>query len=266
MESPKEHNLNNLILKKVSGLAEKAVKIILEDKEVKHLQDYANVVSIKRLGFNDHGPVHMKQVALNALRMIDLLEESNVKFSLEKEEVGTIEDSKVAIVVAALLHDVGMSIGRDKHEQSSILLSVPIIERTLEEIYNDDLNKQVIVKSLILEAIIGHMGTQIISSLEAGLVLIADGCDMTKGRSRIPMLAQTSPKIGDIHKHSAASIEKVYISKGERRPIKITVNMSEAIGLFQIENVLFPKINSSPAKEYIELYAGVTDTDIRCYL
>ena len=32
--------------------------------------------------------------------------------------------------------------------------------------------------------------------------------------------------------------------------------MSESVGFFQVEEVLITKINSSPIKDYIELYAG----------
>ncbi len=36
--------------------------------------------------------------------------------------------------------------------------------------------------------------------------LIADGCDMERGRARIPMMLNTESRVGDIHKYSATSI------------------------------------------------------------
>ena len=119
---------------------------------------------------------------------------------------------------------------------------------------------------MALEGIIGHMGTRKVHSLEAGLILIADGCDMTKGRARIPMELSTKPSVGDIHKYSANSIEKVKIEQGSERPIKIEVKMSADVGFFQIEEVLLQKINSSPAKHLIELYAGVENCELKKYL
>lgn len=77
------------------------------------------------------------------------------------------------------------------------------------------------------------------------------------------MLIETGSQVGDIHKYSAASIEKVTIEEGSNKPVKITVSMSESVGLFQIEEVLFPKIDSSPMKKYIELYAAVTENTTR---
>ncbi len=102
--------------------------------------------------------------------------------------------------------------------------------------------------------------------MEAGLVLIADGCDMEKGRARIPMILHTASKVGDIHKYSASSIEKVRIEKGEKRPIKITVEMKASVGFFQVEEILIRKIESSPMKRYVELYAGVIGREMKCYL
>ena len=132
--------------------------------------------------------------------------------------------------------------------------------------YPDDIHKRVVIRSLALEGIVGHMASRKIHSVEAGIILLADGCDMEKGRARIPLSLNTEPKIGDIHKYSANSIEKVSIGKGEQKPIKITVEMSAEVGFFQVEEVLLPKVNSSPVKRYVELLAGVVDQDKKQYL
>jgi hypothetical protein len=42
--------------------------------------------------------------------------------------------------------------------------------------------------------------------------------------------------------------------------------MNASVGFFQIEEVFFPKINTSPVKPYIELFAGVTDREMLRYL
>ena len=42
--------------------------------------------------------------------------------------------------------------------------------------------------------------------------------------------------------------------------------MSAEVGFFQIEEVLLTKVNSSPAKQFIELYAGVTGEEKKRYL
>jgi len=266
MKSKKEIALERKIGKSLTGLQKKTAEILFNDIEIKHLQDYANTVSIKRLGFNDHGPVHMRKVALNAITMKKLLDEGGIPLTLEEEEIGTREDSGVALLLASFLHDVGMTVGRDKHENASAILAMPIINRILGELYPGDLEKRIIIRSLTIECILGHMATQKIHSKEAGIILIADGLDMEKGRARIPMLISTESKVGDIHKYSASAIQKVHIEKGEKKPIRITADMSDSVGFYQIEEVFFRKINSSPIKPYIELFAGVIGRDMKQYL
>ena len=268
MQSVKELSIESKIIKRLqnSPVCLKLVNYLFEDAELQEMQDYANNVSIKRLGYNDHGPVHMRQVCANAIKMLNILQSSGIQTSLEKEEVGTFEDSMCAVIIAGLMHDLGMMIGRQGHEERSVTLAKPIIERTVMYLFPDDLHRRTIVKSLAIEAIIGHMSSRKIHSIEAGVILIADGCDMTKGRARIPMAINTTPRVGDIHKYSANAITRIGIHHGERRPIRIDIEMTGDVGFFQIEEVLLTKIDSSPAKGYVELYAGVAGEQPKCYL
>ena len=265
-KSPKELSLEKKILGLVAGKPKRAAEIIFHDPEVDALQNYANTVSIGRLHYNDHGPVHMKKVAHNALILTELLKTAGIELTLGREESGSFEDSTVAVVTAALLHDVGMTIGREDHQNLGIMLAVPVIDRVLKKLYPEDLLKQVTIRSLVIECIIGHMGTHKIHSLEAGIILIADGCDMEKGRARIPMAMNTDSRVGDIHKYSSAAVTKVRIEKGKTKPIGITVLMTESVGFFQVEEVLFTKIAASSIKEYIELYAGIKGEELKRYL
>lgn len=250
------------------GLPLKVLNILISDEEIQAVQDYANNVSIVRLGFNDHGPVHMRTVCRNALKMLKILYLGGIKTNLEKEEAGTFADSVTAVILASFMHDFGMTIGRQDHELYSGILAYNQIERILQSVLpgKENLTRRVVIRSMALEGILGHMGTRKIHSIEAGLILIADGCDMTKGRARIPMEMNLKPTAGDIHKYSANSIEKVKILAGKEKPIKIEVHMSADVGFFQIEEVLLQKINCSPAKNLIELYAGVDGQELKKYL
>lgn len=268
MKSIKEVSIESKILRRLenSPTCLKLVNYLFADEELQEMQEYANSVSIRRLGYNDHGPVHMRQVAGNAIKMLNILQDAGIQTSLEREEIGTFEDSMCAVIIAGLMHDLGMMIGRQGHEEMSVILAQPLMERTLQHILPDDLHRRVIIKSLATEAIIGHMSSRKIHSIEAGIILIADGCDMTKGRARIPLSINTTPKVGDIHKYSANAINRIGIHHGDRKPIKIDIEMSAEVGFFQIEEVLISKIDSSPAKEYVELYAGVEGEERKCYL
>ena len=114
---------------------------LFADEELSELQDYCNNVSIRRLGFNDHGPVHMRQVAVNATRLLFLLRDAGLRTSLETEEYGTFEDSLCAVLLAGFCHDLGMSVGRQQHEDMSALYVLDASRRLLTEALPDDLKK-----------------------------------------------------------------------------------------------------------------------------
>lgn len=278
MKSPKELSIDKKITEALETLIGettekdmlplKAAEELMTDPEVEAVQNYSNDVSIMRLGFNDHGPVHMRTVCLNAILMLSILHKAGIKTSLQTEEAGTFADSVTGVVMASFLHDFGMSIGRQDHELYSVFLALPTIERILAKLIpgDENLTRRVVIRSIAMEGIVGHMGTRKIHSIEAGLILIADGCDMTKGRARIPMVLDNAPKVGDIHKYSANSIESVEISAGQQKPIRIQVTMSAEVGFFQIEEILLQKISCSPAKQYVELLAGVTGSEMKQYL
>ncbi|HHU37153.1 MAG TPA: phosphohydrolase [Treponema sp.] len=268
MKSPKERAIEKMIIDQlIEGTASyRIAELLMEDPEVQFMQEYANTVSIVRLGYNDHGPVHMRTVTRNAVAMVALLHTAGISLNIEKEKSGTLDDSLCAVILASFLHDLGMALGRQDHELHSITLGLPIIDKILAKVFPNNPEKRIIIRSVALEGIIGHMSNRQIYSIEAGIILVADGCDMEKGRARIPMVLNTEPRAGDIHKYSANSIEQVTIEPGKDKPIRISVEMSSDVGFFQIEEVFFPKLNMSPVKQYLELYAGIAGTELKKYL
>ncbi len=88
-------------------------------------------------------------------------------------------------------------------------------------------------------------------TLEASLVKVADGTDMTKGRGRTPY------EMGNVNIHcvSAMSIGEVEITKGREKPIGITINMTNSAGVFQVEEILYKKLTAGVAGEFIEVSA-----------
>ena len=268
MRSPKELNIDSKLIENIealglSGKALKCMKLLLANEEIQLSQEFANNVSIVRLGFNDHGPVHMKTVTQNAVIMLELLRKSGIKTTMETDNCGNFEDSLIAVMLSSMLHDIGMCMGRQNHEQHSTILAYPIIDKILREVYENNLHRIVVTRAVALEGIAGHMGTLSISSIEAGIIQIADGSDMTKGRARIPIAMAHPPRVGHIHQYSANTIEDVFIKAGNEKPIRIDINMSNEAGLFQVEEVLMHKIAGSTAKQFVELYATVQNEERR---
>ncbi len=254
--SHKREELERRILRALAGDALAVAEQVFADEEVQAMQEHANTVSIMRLGMNDHGPVHMRIAAMNALAMLELLVEGEVSLNLQTEAGLSPDDSRIAVFLAAMLHDVGMGVERDGHEEHSLLLAKPVVDRILEERMPGAWKRRAAVRAAVMEAIAGHMTNRKVSSIEAGLVLVGDGCDMEHGRSRIPEIVSPGPKVGDIHRYSASAVDKVDIRRGDDRPIRIEISLRENAGFFQVEQVLFPKVNASPVKPYIELVAG----------
>ena len=104
-----------------------------------------------------------------------------------------------------------------------------------------------------LHAIISHRSDGRPLTVEAGVVRVADALDMTKGRSRIPFEAGQV----DIHSLSAAAIDRVEISRGETKPIRIAVTMTNSAGIFQIDELLKDKLHGSGLEPYVEVEATV---------
>jgi len=225
------------------------VEVLENDEEVQSLLRMSNIMAVSRLGYNDHGPVHARIVAGAALEILYRLKENGIEPRALKD--GTAEnfnDVKTIVIAGALLHDIGNSIHRDNHEQIGALLAKDILDRLLQEIYGTKRRNHFLLRQEILHTIYATAYNAKCLTPEAGAVKIADGLDMSEGRARLPY------KMGkiDIHAVSALSIKEVYIEKGER-PIRIVVRASEMAGLFQVENVLLPKIRTSSIENVIEV-------------
>lgn len=210
----------------------------------------ANVNAVERLGMTDHGPVHVKIVMNIADKLLRMLVEHGVEPSLVKNYQMTVEDAEVVVVMAALLHDVGMSVHRADHEAFSLFIAQAKIRELLDGLY--DTATASILRSEILHAIIAHRSGGKPLTLEAGIVRVADALDMAKGRSRIPFATGSS----SIHSVSAAAIEAVHIEAGETKPVRIRIDLSNSAGIFQLDQLFREKLTGSGLEAYVELDAN----------
>ncbi|MBD3405510.1 MAG: HD domain-containing protein [Candidatus Lokiarchaeota archaeon] len=230
-----------------------------EDIEVQTLLEDSNRMAIDRLGYSDHGHIHSLIVTMNGMRLFRILTDV-VSPTIVQEETGTIEDAQLIVLLGCYLHDVGMSVHREGHHEFSVSIALPILNRILAKVYPKDLHKQVHVRGHVLHAIQAHDKVISPSTIEAGIVGIADALDMTKGRARIPFEAGSV----NIHSASAMAIERVTIHRGKDRTVRIEVSMSNASGIFQIQELLEKKIESAEQLTgHIELYAVMTGSEDR---
>jgi uncharacterized protein len=251
VEPPRGSRLPLVLPSRHNPSLQKIVDRINADADVYALWECANVNAVGRLGMSDHGPVHVHIVANIALKLLRLLEAAGIEASIVKDHGLTVEDAEVVVVIAALSHDLGMSVHRVDHEQYSLFIAQMKIREWLEGIY--DPRTAGIIRSEALHAIISHRSGGKPLTLEAGIVRVADALDMAKGRSRIPFEAGQI----NIHSLSAAAIDKVEISGGETKPINIVVKMTNSAGIFQLDELLKEKLNGSGLEAYVEVEATV---------
>ncbi|MBO3755354.1 MAG: HD domain-containing protein, partial [Candidatus Brockarchaeota archaeon] len=132
--------------------ARKIWELIKDDPEVNADWDMANYIAVSKLKYNDHGEVHAKIVAANALKMLRLLLENGVLTSVMKERAGEEDDAYLIVLTAALLHDIGNQVHRENHHVAGVYLAIPLLNRLLPEIYE---NKEVMyeIRAHILNCI-----------------------------------------------------------------------------------------------------------------
>jgi len=135
------------------------LNILERDEEVYYLLEQANKVMVVRMGFNDHGRVHSKIVALNALKMYSILEKKKIFWNIVHEEIGNSEDVRMALLLGSYIHDIGNSVSRDDHEILGAVLAHDIITRMLRRADpSASIGKIARMRSIIIEGILCHLG------------------------------------------------------------------------------------------------------------
>jgi metal-dependent HD superfamily phosphatase/phosphodiesterase len=227
------------------------VEQVNESDELYALWIATNVNAVERLAMSDHGPVHVQIAANSALRLLRLLIDAGVVPSVVADYDLEQADAEVVVCLAALLHDVGISIHRDGHEAFSLFIARPILRALLSSSYEGPTLE--ILISEILHAIIAHRSGGRPLTVEAGVLRIADALDMAQGRSRIPFRAGSV----SIHAVSAAAVEAVHIDRGEERAVTIRVNMTNSAGVFQVDQLLREKLRGSGLEEHLQVEAHI---------
>jgi len=219
-------------------------------ERLKTMWKAANVNSIDRLKYSDHGPVHVRIVANAALKMLRLLVEGHVVPSIVKDYHMTVDDAEVVVVLAAALHDIGMTVHRADHELFSVILAPQVLPELLADY---SVQEQTIMQAEIMHALPHYRKEWKPFTVEGGTVRIADALDMSHGRSRIPFEGGRV----DIHSVSAQAIDSVDIEKGHEKPVRIVVKMNNSAGIFQVDELLKPRVELSGLQDYIEIDAIV---------
>lgn len=233
-------------------------RLLEYDPEVQSYLRMGNIMAVKRLNYNDHGPVHAKIIAGSALEIFKLIS-SSAEPSSVTNGVCDYTGAKLIVLCGAYLHDLGNAVHRLNHELNALVLAAPILDRLVGRIYPEDPDLVFRLKSEILHAVYSSADEVQCLSVEAGVVTVADGTDMAGGRSREPYQGGKN----DIHSISALAINKVDIEKGENKPVSIKVYMDNPSGVFQIEEVMGKKLATSGVGDLVEVIAIMNGQEIK---
>jgi hypothetical protein len=225
------------------------------DPEIAAYHEAQNVNAVARKGYNDHGPKHVGIVRDRALRLYDLLKRGGVGFNGASQQGLDEADEAVIIAFAAMLHDIGHVVHRDQHAYYSIPLASDLLDRLLPEFY--DTADRVRMKGEILHAILCHHTEETPLTLEAGVLRVADGLDMEHGRSRIPY-ERGGRGINTI---SSQAITNVSLQPGDETPVLVEIKMTDAAGVFQVDELLKEKLLDSGLEQYVRIVALSTGDD-----
>jgi hypothetical protein len=233
------------------------LKTLQRDDEVATYLDAQNVNPVDRKGYNDHGAKHIEIVRNRALCLYELLKAGGVEFNGAAQQGLNEADESVIIALAATLHDIGHVVHRDDHPYYSIPLAADVLDRLLAEFDFYDAAEQVRMKGEVLHAILCHHTEETPLTTEAGVVRVADALDMERGRSRIPY-----EKGGrGINTISSRAIRKVSLQPGNGTPVMVEIEMTDAAGVYQVDELLKHKLHDSRIEEYVRIVALNTHSD-----
>lgn len=231
-------------------ILEEVVKQVNSNDEIKTLWKIMNVMAIDRLGMSDHGPTHFNIVANNGLKIIRILEKHKVEMSVVKDFGLTNNHAEVIVFLASIMHDLGISIHREGHEEFSLFIARDFLKEVLSFLSTEE---RMVVTSEVLHAIISHRAYGKPSTIEAGIMRIADAIDMGKGRSRITYGRGEV----NIYSESDLAISKVEILEGKEKPIEIRIHMTNPAGVFQVDDIMTEKLKGSNLEGYVVISAYI---------
>jgi hypothetical protein len=185
-------------------------------------------------------------VANAGLRLLRLLMEAGWPASLSAHHNLAREEAEVAVVLAAALHDLGLVAHYDRHAELGLGLVYHKARELLTGVYG--VRERTILTAEVLHCAATHFDELRALTLEASVLKIADGLDMTKGRSRAPSGA------GQLF---AATIEEVTLQRGDVRPVRIEIRMNSADGIYYANELLRPRLEHSTLVNAIEVVAQI---------
>jgi metal-dependent HD superfamily phosphatase/phosphodiesterase len=219
------------------------VERINADEELRQLWRCANLNAVERLGLSDHGETHVRIVANAGLRLLRLLMDAGQPASIVLHHGLTREDAELVVVLAAALHDLGLAVHYERHQELGLALIPAKARELLTGLY--PVRDRTTLIAEVMHAVVTHFNGLRCLTLEAGVLRIADALDMTKGRSR------------GLEKALTNGVEEVTLHRGTSRPVRVQLRVTQPAGLTHIEMLLRERLRTTPLIGQIEVFAQI---------
>jgi metal-dependent HD superfamily phosphatase/phosphodiesterase len=220
------------------------VERINADDELRQWWRCANVNAVDRLGMHDYGGVHIRIVANAGLRLLRLLRDAGQVAGVVAQYHLTWDDAEVVVVVAAALHDLGLTVRPQQPEAAGLALAALKARELLADVY--PLRPRAIILTETLHAMATLRNPAEAMTLEAGVLALADALDMADGRTRLPAEADAKP---------LPVIDEVLIRKGTHTPVRVEIRTRTADALTHAHNLLHDHLQHSPLAGLVEIAA-----------
>lgn len=218
------------------------VERIDADEELRQLWRSADVNAGARLGLGDHGETHVHIVANAGLRLLRLLLDAGHRSGLVDGHGLARPDAEVLVVLAAALHDLGLSVHPDDRGALGLVLAHARATSLLDGLY--PVRERTALVGEALHAISAHHHERRALTLEAGVLEIADVLDLSKGR-----LAGLEAAEG--------AVDAITITRGVERPVRIDLRLSHRAALPAVTTRLTARLDTSALVTALEFSAAV---------
>ena len=146
-----------LLREKVRGKErlEALLELLEGNEEVQDYLELCNEMVVKRLYYNDHGPMHARIVAGAALEIFDVLRSSGVRFSTVGLDGVKVEDAMAITMLGAYLHDIGNMVHRTMHHLTGVMIADRILSEMLPKVYGKGRTERRI-RAEVLHCVLSH--------------------------------------------------------------------------------------------------------------
>ncbi|MEM3615988.1 MAG: phosphohydrolase, partial [Candidatus Methanomethylicia archaeon] len=134
-----------------NGKILKAWNMLERSIEIQTLLKMSNIMAVKRLKYNDHGPVHSRITSGAALEILKIISKHRTP-NVILDHGMNMEDAQLTILLGAYLHDIGNCIHRIQHPQNGCYIIEKPLNKILRNIY-DILEDRVKIKCEVLHCI-----------------------------------------------------------------------------------------------------------------